>query len=86
MAENGSAKPGTFEQGMNVAKGEWYTEISSLWPGQGLSLKVDEVLFQSRSKFQVQPSISSSSTSKALSHLACTRTWTHVGHRGSLRS
>lgn len=56
MAENGNAKPGTFEQGMNVAKGQWYTEISSLWPGQGLSLKVDEVLFTSRSKFQVQPS------------------------------
>jgi hypothetical protein len=56
--EKGAEKPGTADQGMNVAKGGWYTELSSMWPGQGLSLKVDEVLFQSRSLFQVQPFVS----------------------------
>lgn len=41
-------------QGMNVAKGGWYTEIGSMWPGQGLSLQVKEVLYKGRSKFQVR--------------------------------
>ena len=47
------AKPGTMAEGMGVAKGGWFTELSTMWPGQGLSLKVDEVVFQDRSKFQV---------------------------------
>ena len=51
--EDAKAKPGTAAEGMGVAKGGWFTELSTLWPGQGLSLKVDEVLFQDRSKFQV---------------------------------
>eukprot|EP00884_Botryococcus_braunii_P009301 jgi/Botrbrau1/18372/Bobra.0179s0090.1 len=50
--ENGSAKPGSVDEGMDVAKGGWYTELSTMWPGQGLSLKVDEIIFKSRSKFQ----------------------------------
>ena len=41
-------------EGMGVAKGGWFTELSTMWPGQGLSLKVDEILFQDRSKFQVR--------------------------------
>ena len=51
--EDAKAKPGTAAEGMGVAKGGWFTELSTLWPGQGLSLKVDEVVFQDRSKFQV---------------------------------
>ena len=47
------AKPGTTAEGMGVAKGGWFTELSTMWPGQGLSLKVDEIVFQDRSKFQV---------------------------------
>ena len=38
---------------MGVAKEGWFTELSTMWPGQGLSLKVEEILFQGRSKFQV---------------------------------
>jgi hypothetical protein len=38
---------------MNVAKDGWYTELGSMWPGQGLSLKVKEVLYRGRSDFQV---------------------------------
>lgn len=38
---------------MNVAQKGWFTELSSLWPGQGMSLKIDEVLFQGKSDFQV---------------------------------
>ena len=49
-----AAGPGTAKRGLGVAKDGWFTELSTMWPGQGLSLKVDEVLFQSRSKFQVR--------------------------------
>ncbi|KAL6766345.1 SPD1 [Auxenochlorella protothecoides x Auxenochlorella symbiontica] len=45
-----AAAPGTAAQGLR--DDGWYTELSSLWPGQGLSLKVDEVLYQGRSEFQ----------------------------------
>jgi hypothetical protein len=41
---------------MNIAKDGWFTELGSLWPGQGLSLKVKEVLYKGNSKFQVTPS------------------------------
>lgn len=41
QAESGPVKDG------------WFTELSTLWPGQGLSLKVKEILFQERSEFQV---------------------------------
>ena len=53
MTADGKAKPGTAAEGMGVAKDGWFTELSTMWPGQGLSLKVEEVLFQGRSKFQV---------------------------------
>jgi spermidine synthase len=39
---------------MGIAKGGWYTELGSMWPGQGLSLQVKEVLYQGRSEFQVR--------------------------------
>lgn len=42
-------------QGFDVAKGGWFTELSTMWPGQGLSLKVEEVIFKGRSDFQVRP-------------------------------
>jgi hypothetical protein len=48
-----AAAPGTFAEGYNVAADGWYTELSTLWPGQGMSLKIDEVLFKGRSDFQV---------------------------------
>jgi len=47
------AKPGTLDHGLGVAKNGWFTELSSLWPGQGMSLKIEEVLFQGKSDFQV---------------------------------
>ena len=53
MAANEKAQPGTAAEGMGVAKEGWFTELSTMWPGQGLSLKVEEILFQGRSKFQV---------------------------------
>ena len=34
MATDGEkAVPGTFEAGYNIAKDQWYTELSSMWPG-----------------------------------------------------
>ena len=53
-ADEPKAVPGTAAAGMGVAKGEWFTELSSMWPGQGLSLKVDEILFEGKSDFQVR--------------------------------
>ncbi|KAK9840073.1 hypothetical protein WJX74_002937 [Apatococcus lobatus] len=44
--------PGTAKANLNLSKEGWYTETSTLWPGQGLSLQVDEILFQDRSDFQ----------------------------------
>lgn len=45
-------QPGTVDDGLNVVKDGWFTELSTMWPGQGLSFKVEEVLFRERSKFQ----------------------------------
>ncbi|EIE22898.1 spermidine synthase [Coccomyxa subellipsoidea C-169] len=50
--DEAKAKPGTAAEGMGVAKAGWFTELSTMWPGQGLSLKVEDILFQGRSKFQ----------------------------------
>jgi hypothetical protein len=47
-------------QGMGVAKDGWYTEVSSMWPGQGMSLKVKEVLYKGKSQFQVGYALHSS--------------------------
>lgn len=47
-----ASQPGTAAQGLNLAKDGWFTECSSLWPGQGLSLQVEEILFQGKSDFQ----------------------------------
>ena len=46
------AVPGSLQQGLT--KDGWFREISSMWPGQGMSFKVDEVLFTGRSDFQVR--------------------------------
>lgn len=37
---------------MNTLKSGWFSEISCLWPGIALSLKVEEVLHSERSRFQ----------------------------------
>ena len=42
-----------MDDGLNVVKQGWFTELSSMWPGQGLSLEVKDILFRQRSKFQV---------------------------------
>jgi len=44
------AQPGTFDTQM---KDGWFTELSTMWPGQGMSLKIHEVIFKGRSDFQV---------------------------------
>ena len=45
-----AAAPGAFRAQL---KDGWFTELGSMWPGQGMSLKVDDVLFEGRSDFQV---------------------------------
>eukprot|EP01116_Phalansterium_solitarium_P018037 TRINITY_DN4619_c0_g2_i2.p1 TRINITY_DN4619_c0_g2~~TRINITY_DN4619_c0_g2_i2.p1 ORF type:complete len:286 (+),score=87.13 TRINITY_DN4619_c0_g2_i2:108-965(+) len=37
---------------MNQIQNGWFSEIGSLWPGQAMSLQVEEVLFQGKSDFQ----------------------------------
>ena len=52
MASNAQdAVPGTLQQGL---KDGWFTELSSMWPGQGMSFKVNEVVHTDRSDFQVR--------------------------------
>ncbi|CAD7698732.1 unnamed protein product, partial [Ostreobium quekettii] len=38
--------------GYSFAREGWFTELASLWPGQGLSLRVEEILFEGKSSFQ----------------------------------
>lgn len=40
--------------GVDVAKEGWFTEVSTMWPGQGLSIKIDKMLHQTKSDFQVR--------------------------------
>lgn len=37
---------------MNIMKPGWFSEVSELWPGFSLSLKIEEVLHSERSQFQ----------------------------------
>lgn len=37
---------------MNSIKDGWFTETCTLWPGQAMSLQVEEVLYHQKSKFQ----------------------------------
>lgn len=53
-AHENSAAPGTAQAGLDVARSGWFTELSTMWKGQGLSFQVEKTLFQDRSKFQVR--------------------------------
>lgn len=53
-AHENSATPGTAKAGLDVARSGWFTELSTMWKGQGLSFQVEKTLFQDRSKFQVR--------------------------------
>ncbi|XP_020785532.2 spermidine synthase [Boleophthalmus pectinirostris] len=46
-----SAASGDFSVMDNIKEG-WFTETSTLWPGQAMSLQVEEVLHNKKSKFQ----------------------------------
>lgn len=37
---------------MNAIKKEWFSELSDLWPGQCMSLKVNKVLHEEKSDYQ----------------------------------
>lgn len=37
---------------MDHIKNGWFSEISELWPGQAMSLQVEEVVYNEKSKFQ----------------------------------
>eukprot|EP00126_Sphaerothecum_destruens_P013893 Sdes_comp23787_c0_seq1m21945 len=45
----------SFESSNLVQKGPdglWFTETSTLWPGQAMSLEVEEILYEGRTKYQ----------------------------------
>ena len=37
---------------MDKIQNGWFSEINNLWPGQAMSLEVEEVLFHERSDYQ----------------------------------
>lgn len=37
---------------MNKIKDGWFSEFSEMWPGQSLSLEVEEILHEEKTKFQ----------------------------------
>ena len=37
---------------MNRIQNGWFSEINDQWPGQALSLEVEEILFEGKSKYQ----------------------------------
>ena len=37
---------------MDALREGWFSELSEMWPGQAMSLQVEEVLFHEKSKFQ----------------------------------
>lgn len=37
---------------MNMLKSEWFSELSDLWPGQCMSLKVNKILHEEKSDYQ----------------------------------
>ena len=54
MTSEAKQVPGTTAESLSVVKEGWFTEMSTMWPGQGLSLEVENILFQKRSLFQVR--------------------------------
>ena len=37
---------------MDSLKNGWFSEFSEMWKGQSMSLEIEEVLYQGKSKFQ----------------------------------
>lgn len=37
---------------MNLLRDGWFSEVNKQWPGQAMSLEVEEVLYEGKSKFQ----------------------------------
>ena len=40
------------EKRMNRIQNGWFAEINEQWPGQALSLEVEEILYEGKSKYQ----------------------------------
>ena len=37
---------------MDAVKNGWFSEVHEMWPGQALSLAVEEILFHEKSSYQ----------------------------------
>eukprot|EP00218_Dolichomastix_sp_CCMP3274_P013491 CAMPEP_0170133896 /NCGR_PEP_ID=MMETSP0033_2-20121228/1599_1 /TAXON_ID=195969 /ORGANISM="Dolichomastix tenuilepis, Strain CCMP3274" /LENGTH=319 /DNA_ID=CAMNT_0010369431 /DNA_START=45 /DNA_END=1004 /DNA_ORIENTATION=- len=61
------AEPATARAGLGACSGEsWFSEVSVMWPGQAMSLKVEKILYEERSKFQDVMVFESASYGKVL--------------------
>ncbi|GLI64183.1 hypothetical protein VaNZ11_007375 [Volvox africanus] len=49
MSNSSKPAPGTADQ---MIEAGWYTELSPMWPGQGLTLKIKDILHRAKSDFQ----------------------------------
>ena len=46
------AAPGTAAEGRDAVRNGWFSELSTMWPGQAMSVQMKEVLFEGKSDFQ----------------------------------
>lgn len=51
-AEDSKPQPGTAAEGTNAVRDGWFSEISTMWPGQAMSIQMGKTLFTGRSDFQ----------------------------------
>ncbi|ENN76160.1 hypothetical protein HUJ04_000004 [Dendroctonus ponderosae] len=61
-----SREPEASVSNMDLIRAGWFSEVSDLWPGQSLSLKVKEVLFHQRSLYQDVLVVDTTNHGKAL--------------------
>ena len=52
MNKYAASAPGSSEHALSATREGWFGEVSDMWPGQALSLRVDEELHRGRSAFQ----------------------------------
>jgi hypothetical protein len=52
MASAAMSVAGSAAAGTDAVRNGWFSELSSMWPGQAMSVQMKEVLFQGKSDYQ----------------------------------
>lgn len=52
MAEQGKEVPATAAENTDAVRNGWFSELSTMWPGQAMSIQMGKTLFTGRSDFQ----------------------------------